>query len=379
MKVAIIISGLSTGGAEMMLLKLLQNIDRQRFAFHVVSLTTLGEIGGRISALGIPVEAMGMVRGRLNAVRVVRLARRLRELRVDIVHTWMYHADLLGGLAARVAGVRSVIWGIRNSDLHRDETSVSTQLVVRVNATLSRWLPAGILSCSAAARDVHVAVGYEGEKFSVIPNGFDLARFKPDPAARISVREELCLADDISLVGVVGRNDPQKNHAGFLRAAGLLRSKNPRVHFLLVGSGVDCNNAALLAAAAGAGISDASHFLGRRDDIPRLMASLDVLASSSSFGEGFPNVIGEAMACGVPCVVTDVGDSASIVGDAGYVVAPGDISGLATALGQLLAQSASERAALGDRARERVKRYFDIRDVVQMYEDYYTRFAETEI
>ncbi|HEY4210717.1 MAG TPA: glycosyltransferase [Steroidobacteraceae bacterium] len=377
MRIAIVITGLSTGGAEMMLLKLLEGVDRERFAFHVISLTTLGEIGPRIGALGIPVEALGMGRGRLDPLRVIRLTRRLRELRVDIVHTWLYHADLLGGLAARGAGLRTVVWGIRNSTLHPEKTSASTRLVVRLNAVLSRWIPAGILSCSTVARDVHLAAGYKGN-ISVIPNGFDLARFKPDEMARASVRTELRLPADAPLVGIVGRYDPQKNQEGFLRAAGLLKENNPRVHFLLAGGGVDRDNTRLMAASERAGVGDAAHFLGRRDDIPRLMASLDVLVSSASFGEAFPNVIGEAMACGVPCAVTDVGDCANIVGETGYVVAPEDISGLVDAMKELLALSPAERAALGERARARVQSHFDIRDVVRRYEDYYARVAVPE-
>ena len=377
MKVAIVITGLSTGGAETMLLRLLENIDRGKFSFHVISLTTRGEIGPRINALGVPVEALGMARGSPNPMAIFRLRSRLRELRVNLVHTWMYHADLLGGLAARAAGIRTVIWGIRNSDLDRHKTSTSTRCVVGINARLSKWLPAGILSCSSVARDVHVAVGYKGEKISVIPNGFDLAKFKPDSAARVSVREELGLPRDTPLIGVVGRDDPQKNHVGFLYAAALLRSRSPGVHFVFVGGGMDGANFRLEAAAAEVGVDGVTHFLGRRDDMPRLMASFDVLASSSSFGEAFPNVLGEAMACAVPCVVTDVGDSAFIVGETGHVVAVGDMPALAAGIEQMLALMPTERSALGDRARERVRRLFDIHDVARRYEDYYMRLAGT--
>ena len=249
--------------------------------------------------------------------------------------------------------------------------------MVRINAQLSKWLPAGILSCSSVAKEVHIAVGYRGEKISVIPNGFDLARFKPDFTARVAVREELHLPSDTPLVGIVGRDDPQKNHAGFLQAAALLRSKRPNAHFVLAGGGIDSKNTRLMTAATDAGVAAVTHFLGRRDDMPRLMASLNVLVSASSFGEAFPNVLGEAMACGVPCVVTDVGDSEFIVGDTGYVVAAGDMSALALSVDNMLALKPSERNALSDRARERVGRLFDIHEVARRYEDYYTRLTET--
>ena len=374
MNVSIVITGLSTGGAEIMLLKLLERIDRSRFSLHVFSLTSLGEIGPRIQALGIPVEAMGMNRHAPSPFAVAALARRLRETKTDLVHTWLYHADLLGSLAARLAGVRTIAWCIRNTDLDRDKSKLATRLVARLNAIVSRWLPTGILCCADAARDVHVALGYARDKMEVIPNGFDLSRYRPDAEARQSVRTELNLASHTPLVGIVGRHDPQKNHAGFLVAAGLLLRSRPDVRFVLVGTGIDSGNEELTAAARRAGVFDAAHWLGRRDDIPRLMASLDVLVSSS-FSEAFPNVLGEAMACGIPCAVTDVGDSAAIVGDTGRVVRSGDMPALAAAIDDLLALNPAQRAAWGGRARLRVAEHFEIGRVVRRYEDYYERLA----
>jgi len=375
LRVSIVITGLSTGGAEMMLLKLLERIDRSRFSLRVFSLTTLGEIGPRIQALGIPVEAMGMNRHAPSPLAVAALARRLRETKTDLVHTWMYHADLLGSIAARLAGVRTIAWCIHNTNLDRDKSKRATRLVARLNATVSRWLPTGILCCADAARDVHVRRGYSGDKMEVIPNGFDLSRFRPDSEARHAVRNELNLAVDTPLVGVVGRHDPQKNHAGFLAAAGLLLRSRPGVHFVLVGTGIDAGNGELVAAAHRAGVFDVCHWLGQRDDIPRLMASLDVLASSS-FSEAFPNVLGEAMACGIPCAVTDVGDSATIVGDTGRIVRSGDMPALAVAFDELLALDPEQRAAIGGRARLRVEEHFEIGQVVRRYEDYYERLAQ---
>ena len=377
MNISIVITGLSTGGAETMLLKLLKRIDRSRFSFHVFSLTSLGEIGPHIQALGIPVEALGMNRHAPSPFAVAALARRLRETKTDLVHTWMYHADLLGSLAARLAGVRTIAWCIRNSSLAPNQTKFSTRLVVRINAILSLWLPTSILCCAEVAREVHVALGYAKSKMEVIPNGFDLSRFRPDAAARLSVRNELQLPANTPLVGIVGRFDPQKNHAGFLAAAALLLRSRPGTHFVLIGAGLDSSNDELAAQARRAGVFDATHWMGRRDDIPRLMAALDLLASSSSYGEAFPNVLGEAMACGVPCAVTDVGDSAAIVGDTGRAVPCGDMPALAAAMGELLALDPAHRLTLGHQARARIKERFDIGQVARRYEDYYLRLAHT--
>lgn len=370
MRIVFIITGLSTGGAEIMLLKVLERMDRQRFAPHVISLTTLGELAPRIAALGIPVEAVGLKPGLFSPSGFFRLVRLLKRLNPDVVHTWMYHADLLGGLAARLAGVSSIGWCIRNSNLDKDKTKLSTRAVVGLCASISKWVPSRILSCSEKARQVHVACGYVAAKMVVVPNGFDLSQFKPDLDARFRVRAELGITDQTPLVGLIGRFDPQKNHTGFFEAAGVLHRHMPQVHFVLAGQGVDVGNTALMQAISQEGVLANTHLLGLRNDMPSLMATLDVLVSSS-YGEAFPNVLGEAMACGVPCAVTDVGDSAYIVGDTGRVVATGDMHGLAVVLEELLTLPLSARAALSNSARARVVEHFEIGAIVRRYEDFY--------
>lgn len=359
----------------MMLYKLLQNIDRSRFEPAVISLISRGEMGPRIEGMGIPVIALGMKPGVPNPLVLLRLALLLRQLQPDLVHTWMYHADLLGGLAARLAGCRRVIWGIRHSNLSKTENKRSTLAVVRLCARLSGWLPVQILSCSQRAKEVHAAVGYADEKIHVIPNGFDLSHFAPDATARASVFGELGLPPDAPLVGVVARFDGQKNHLGFVQAAAQLQQQLAQVHFVLAGTGVDSSNAALRTAIATyPGLQARMHLLGRRDDVPRLMAAFDVLASPSH-GEAFPNVLGEAMACGLPCVVTDAGDSAEIVGNTGRVVAVGDMAALAQQLLEVLHLPAADKAALGQLARARVQAEYEIGRVVGLYEAFYERVA----
>lgn len=369
--VVYVITGLSIGGAETMLLKLLQNLDRGRFAPVVISLTSKGEIGPRIEVLGIPIHALGMKRGRPSLVMFMFLVNLLRDLRPCVVHTWMYHADLIGGLAARLAGIRVVAWCIRNSDLSPQRSKQTTLMVMKACALISSWVPMRILSCSERARGVHVAVGYPADKMIIVPNGFDLGKYVQDVAAHASVRSELGLSPSALLVGLIARDDPQKNHLGFIEAAVRVNQILPDVHFVLAGTGIDEANVRLVQKIEKAGLSNRFHLLGRREDMPRLMASLDVLASSS-FGEAFPNVLGEAMACAVPCVVTDVGDSADIVGDTGRVVASGDMSGLAHHIIDILQLSEDQRLALGLRACERVRERFEIADVVRRYENFYT-------
>jgi len=358
----------------MMLLKMLEHLNRQHFSPHVISLTTIGEIGPRIAALGIPVEAIDMKRGVPSPIGFVRLFRRLRVLCPDVVHTWMYHADLLGGLAAKLAGVPAVVWAIRHGNLSRMGNKRSTLMVVKICSRLSKWVPDRILCCSEVARRIHAGIGYADEKMVVIPNGFDLAHFKPDAAARVSVRKELGLAVHTPLVGLIGRFDSLKNHAGFFKAAGLLYRRLSAVHFVLAGEGIVQENCSLMGAMETSGVGKVTHLLGQRNDIHHLMAALDVLASPS-IGEAFSNVLGEAMACGVPCVVTDVGDSAYIVGETGHVVASGDMTGLAAAIESLLTLPPDVRRALGASARARVEEHFEIGKIVRQYEDFYDALA----
>ena len=377
MKIVNVITGLNTGGAEVMLLKVLGRLD-PTFSPHVISLTDIGSIGQRIQALGIPVQALNLRRGIIpGPLSFFRLVWWLKEIKPDVVHTWMYHADLLGGVAARIARVPAVGWAIRHSNLDRDKTRISTRQVAVACALISRFIPDKILVCSEVARRIHVALGYVADKMWVIPNGFDLAQFKPDEGARQQVRVELGVGRDTQIIGLIGRFDPQKNHKGFMEAAGLLHQKRPEVHFLLAGKEIDENNFELMSAVREAGVGGVVHLLGLRSDIPRLMAALDVLASSSSYGEAFPNVLGEAMACGVPCVVTDVGDSAFIVGDTGRVVSPRDMPGLAEEMEALLALPPAEGASLSVRARDRVAKHFEIGQIVRQYEAFYSELAET--
>lgn len=374
MKVLFITTSLNTGGAEMMLLKLLEGIDRSRFEPHVICLMHNGEIGTKIAKLGIPVEAINLHPALPNPLKLWHLKSRIKSIKPQIIQTWMYHADLLGGLCARYAGSNRLVWGIRNSNLDPKLVKPTTRLVAKVCARLSGWLPNRILSCSDEARNRHVALGYEASKFEVIANGFNLKSFRPDDTARGAVRAALGLNSNTLLVGLIARYDPLKNHEGFLRAAAIIRDSVPDVQFLLAGGGIDSNNASLREAIAKLKLDDAVHLLGRRDDVPMLMAALDLLVSSSH-GEAFPNVLGEAMACGVPCVVTDAGDSAQIVGDTGEVVAVGDMAGLAQKTIKLLTRPVQQRCALGRQARERVENRYEIGQVVTRYEQFYEQLV----
>lgn len=373
MRVLHVITGLIFGGAEVMLYRLIAATQSREMSHEVVSLTELGEISGRIRQLGVPTHALGMTRSRLpDPVKLLRLVALVRAFRPDLVQTWMYHADLLGGLAAKLAGAPRIYWGLHNAVVDEVHTRRTTRWTVSACAKLSRWIPDGIVTVSRAAQDLHVAAGYDPAKFVFIPNGFDVTTFRPDAAIRAEARAELGLPDGALAIGMVARVDPMKDHPNFIRAAALLAGRLPEARFLLCGPHTTPQNADLARLLAEHGVDERFHLLGNRNDIPRVMNALDV-CTLSSLGEAFPLAIGEAMSCGIPCVVTDVGDSAYLVGDTGRVVPPRDPAALAGAWEALARLDPGARRELGLAARERIAQHFALPHVVEQYAELYRR------
>ncbi len=367
-----LINSLGSGGAEAMLYRLLSKLDRTRFTPQVISLTDVASpiTVEKIQRLGIPVRSLGMRSGKPNPMSLLQLTRWLRQDPPDIIQTWQYYADLAGGLAARLAGGIPVVWGIRHSDLSTEGNRRILLLTASTCARLSRGLPDRIVCCSEASHRVHIALGYAPEKMVVIPNGYDIESFKPDPVARDLVRKELQIPQEAPVIGLVARFHLLKDHRNFVRAASLLHRDRPDVHFVLCGLGVTWENRELATWIEEAGIRSRCHLLGLRDDIPKVTAAVDI-ACLSSFGEAFPNVVSEAMSCSVPCVVTDVGDAGRIVGETGLVVPPKNPAALAEAWRKMLDLGPEGRSRLGMAARERVKEKFSLSQIVNRYQDLY--------
>jgi len=223
----------------------------------------------------------------------------------------------------------------------------------------------------------HENLGFVKERGTVIPNGFDVQLFAPSPDSRRSLRKELEVGENNRLVGIVGRFHPMKDHLTFIRAATSVLKRHPECRFVMVGLDMDWHNKELTTCLQDAGLTDAIHLLGIRDDIPRINAALDI-AVSSSFTEAFPNVIGEAMSCGVPCVATDVGDSALLLGGTGIVVPPRDPEKLASGINQLLDLSYQDLRALGATARERVVSEFSLDKVAGCFTSLYLSIGENQ-
>ena len=362
-----------------MLFNLLQHMDRRRIIPEVISLTGLGDVGEKIRNLGISVETSGFTRknDRFQLGSFKSLCRIIKACRPDVVQTWQYHADLAGGVAARFAGVKALSWGVRNGDLLPSHTKRTVRIVRRVSSVLSHCVPKSILFNSESSRKVHIREGYDSRRTKVIPNGFDIVKYTPNPSVRRALRHELLLDEYTPLVGFVCRNDPVKNHEGFLRAANMINAGMPDVHFALVGPGIDRNNVRLRQIIGTMGIGERVHMLGYREDVSCLMAAFDVFVSASH-SEAFPNVLGEAMASGVICVATNAGDSCQIIGDTGKVVPLRDMESLAKEVLAVLAMSEAQRMALGRKARARIEQKFEIGKIVAEYEKYFISLADED-
>ena len=371
-----VITGLEVGGAEMTMARLISRL-RGEFAQRVIALTEMGPATSSIVAAGVPVDAIGMS-GRIpRPWAIFALMHRIREFRPDVVQTWLYHADLLGGIAARIVGVRNVAWNIRNNDLSARKSKLRTRGVAKLCAWLSRSVPRRIVCCARSAMETHVRLGYDATRMEIIPNGFDMERYRPCLSAREEVRHRLGISKDAALVGLIARFDPQKDHETFFRAAGLLTRMHPGVQFVLAGRGVDSSNMEIQRWIREYALSDIVHLLGEQDDVQLIIAAVDLVASSS-WGEAFPNVIGEAMACGVPCVATNAGDSAQIVGHTGRIVPRDDPLALAQAMEEVLSLTENERRALGEKARARIAEYFELSGMVKRYATLYRELASTK-
>ncbi|MDV2991081.1 MAG: putative glycosyltransferase EpsF [Chroococcidiopsis sp. SAG 2025] len=366
-----IITGLYTGGAEMMLYKLLSKMNRDRFSPVVISLMDRGTLGDRIAALDIPVHTIGIEPGNPQAKPVWQFIRQVRQIQPNLVQGWMYHGNLAAQLYA-ASTLRSVpiLWNVRQSLYSLKHEKLGTAAVIKLLAQLS-WLPKKILYNTKTGAIQHEKIGYQKAKTLVIPNGFDPEIFVPSVEARISVREELQVGSDALLIGIVGRYHPMKDHANFVQAAASLSKKYPHIQFVMSGREIDERNQTLCKQIHDLKLANRVHLLGERRDISRLTAALDIATSASAHGEGFANVVGEAMSCGVSCAVTDVGDSAWIVGDTGRIVPPQNAQALARAWEELIEIGAEARQTLGTAARTRIVENFSLNSVVVQYETLY--------
>jgi glycosyltransferase involved in cell wall biosynthesis/GT2 family glycosyltransferase len=368
-----VITGLAIGGAETTLLKLL-SVTSGDFEPVVVSLTDEGTIGPFVSRLGIPVYSLRLDRTVPHPIRTLSIVSLARRLRPQLIQGWMPHGNLMASLAGGFSETRPpVMWSIHQSLYSLSSEPWRTRAAIRLATGFSRKT-AAIIYVSRTSKKQHEALGYHASNGLVIPNGIDCVTFRPDEAARREVRAELGIENDAILVGLVARYHPMKDHATFLRAAAAVSRVHPSVRFALVGLGTR-EHPAILALIRELQLQERVLLLGERQDMPRLTAAFDI-ACSSSWTEAFSISLGEAMACGIPCVVTDVGDSAYMVADTGISVPPARPEAFAQALCHLIESEPAYRRQLGMAARRRVEEEFSLPVIVRRYELLYQQHVD---
>lgn len=372
-RVAHVITGLDVGGAERVLISLLRRTPDAHETHSVISLQSPGDLASEVRELGVQARTLRLTPLRY-PLAVPTLRAWFRRERPDVVQTWMYHADAVGGLAARAAGIRGVAWGLHAGPRPPRGANWKMDFVLPALARASHVVPDTIVCCSATTKRVHLEAGYDPERMVVIRNGFEV-QDEHDVNARSEVRRELGMSVDAPLVLWVGRFHPQKDLETMAEAAGLIVKQERTARIVVCGSGLDAGNAELRGLLQRAQALEHTSLLGVRGDPGRLYAAADLVFSSSAFGEGLPMVLGEAMASGTPVVATDVGDSADLVDDPVRVVPPRDAGRLAAAVLAIIKLDKARRLALGERDRARVAAEFSLAGMAAAYQTLYRDLA----
>lgn len=361
-----IITGLRPSGAELVLYRLILNDHRNTHS--VISLTQVDEIGTMLIKNGVDVYALEMQNFWNYAVGVLRLFSIVYKIQFDLIQSWMYHADVVASCISLLTG-KPVYWGVRNGTLSVKYSKSHTFLALKFCSFISHRIPKKIISCSNSAANTHVELGYDKARFIVIPNGFDTEIYKPNSASRLSIRSELSIPASLPVIGFVARFDPQKNHGLFLESASKALSSGIEFKILLVGRDMSSKNYLLSSMIKRYSLSNHVITIGPQRDIPSIMNCIDLLVSTSSFGEAFPNVLAEAMACGTPCLSTDVGDSRQIIGDTGWIVSSYRPEEISVAIYRALLEITDDYAwnYRQQRCRQRILSNYTIEDMVSGY------------
>ncbi|MCH9756771.1 MAG: glycosyltransferase [Gammaproteobacteria bacterium] len=372
MKICHIITGLNVGGAELMMKRLILEYKKEKpeQSHVVISLTAVGKVGIMLRNAGIEVYEVNVVSITSLPKALYQLVKIIRRVKPDIVQTWMYHADFLGGLAAKIAGCKNIIWGVRNTDISA-YSSKATRFLCYICAFFSHIIPKHIVCVAEAAREKHIAIGYSAKKMRTIRNGFDLSVLNVPDSDVERFREELNISKDKILIGVVARyNSREKDPENFVKAAGLLAKEFPHVCFMMVGRDCDKHNRELTSWIEQTGHAERFLLLGERKDIPLCMAAMDIFCLSSRT-EGIPNALGEAMALGKLCVATDVGDARVLVGECGIVVPKENSQALADAVRKLMSLLPQERVVLEEKAHQRIAVEFNMKRACERFDKVY--------
>lgn len=376
MRILHVITGLETGGAERTLLQLLDGGLMGQFDCSVLSLSGEGTYGSLLRKTGIPVHCLHMSSHRPSVRALLKYRRLLQQINPDVVQGWMYHGNLMASLAPVLTTNKpAVAWNIRHALYNIRDERLNTRWVIRTCRYLSGRVQR-IIYNSTIARRQHESFGFSTHQGVVIPNGFDLEQWRPDVETRTHIRNELDIPGDALVIGHVARFHPLKDHVTFLKAIAPVMDKLPSVQLVMIGKGIEAKNSEL-APYLDLLPANRVRLLGERQDVEQLMTAMDVICQSST-SEAFPNVLAEAMATGIPCVATDVGDSALIVGDTGLIVPAKDVTSLSSALEEVITLPVEKRKGLGSAARGRIHKNFELSSSVNQYVTLYEALMEND-
>jgi glycosyltransferase involved in cell wall biosynthesis len=367
MRVVFLVRSLNFGGVERQLVTLAKGMDKSRFEVVVVCFYGGGPLETELVQAGIRVIALGKHSRWDVAGFLWNLSHTIGQLKPDILHGYLPVPNFLAALLKLVHSSMRVVMGVRTSgkDLARyDWTFRASFWLERLFSGLADL----IILNSQAGKTAYAKKGFRAEKMMVISNGIDTGIYYPKREAGETLRKEWGVPATAVLVGIIGRLDPMKGHQVFLQAAAGL--DNPQgIRFAVVGDGSPVYRQSLVDLASSLGFANRLVWAGSRMDVSRVYNALDICCSASLFGEGFPNVVGEAMACGIPCVVTNVGDSAWVAGGTGRVVAPNDCIALSEGLARMCELSGEERCGVGQQARKRIVENFSVELMVRRTEE----------
>jgi glycosyltransferase involved in cell wall biosynthesis len=366
MKILHIITALGNGGAEHTLYKICK-YDKSNDHI-VISFKGEGKYFSLLNEIGTKVYIL-----KTNPItfflKFFLLIKMIRFLNPDLVQTWLVHGDFLGGIAAKLAGIKNIVWNIRYSNLEFKSTKLITTILIGVLSKLSFSLPESIIVVSKSAKINCEKIGYCKKKLFLIQNGYDLSILKPIKNQKIIFRKKLKIKKEVPIIGMVARYTQKKDHGNLLNALSLIRSKNIKFFCILVGPGNNKKNLDLMSKIKKLGLNNSIKLLGSKNDITHVMNWMDIYIQSSKYGEGFPNVVAEAMACGTPCVATDVGDAAFIIGKTGFVVHPNNSFKLSRAIERMIKEINKKNwNKKKNQPRLRIKNNFDINIMIKSYD-----------
>lgn len=373
-KVVHIITGLGQGGAEVMLYNLLAHMDKTRFDNHVISMTDEGVFGEKIKALGIPLYCLHMQPQKLSLAHIRHYHRLIKSIHPQIVQAWMYHANFFSAIVRPFLPAHHIFFNIRTTLNGLQGGKKSTHLIVKLNAWLSRFVT-GVINNSSVSQTQHYRIGFSKKNAIHIENGFDIARLRPSTSLYAQFRKTQQYPIETKIVAMFARFHPIKNHTAFLAMAKTLQETLPaKVIYLMAGTCVDHSNVELMANIQSLGLTEQVLLLGNVD-VASYLPATDVVVLPS-LGEGFPNILGEAMACGVPCVATDVGDTRRILADYGYTTAVNDVAALAAQVSKILSLPTAAYQALSNHCVAHIRQKYSILAITKQYEKLYTRVID---